>query len=95
MNSFADHVVDSVVQTVDYAMGRASIHKHDHSFTVFVATVFERAEITIPVILTSLVYVDRAKPHLHIRLEQWACERVFLGAIMLASKVYLISFRYN
>lgn len=57
------------------------------AFTVFVADVLERAEVTIPVILTSLVYIHRAKPHVQIHLEQWACERVFLGAIILADKV--------
>jgi hypothetical protein len=56
-------------------------------FTKFVTNVLTRAEVTVPVVLAALVYVDRAKPHLHIALEEWACERVFLGAVMLASKV--------
>ena len=56
-------------------------------FTKFVKNVLTRAEVSVPVVLASLVYVDRAKPHLHIALEEWACERVFLGAVMLASKV--------
>lgn len=37
-------------------------------------------------LIVSLVYIDRAKPHLHIGLEQWALERVFLGALIVASK---------
>jgi len=40
----------------------------------------------MPVILATLVYLNRAKPHLHIALEEWANERVFLGAIIVASK---------
>jgi hypothetical protein len=90
-----DYVVDCVVETVDYAMGRPSTSAGRRStsrrreivaFTKFVTEVLTRAEVTIPVVLASLVYVDRAKPHLHIALEEWAYERVFLGAVMLASK---------
>lgn len=70
--------------------GRSASRNPKHAaFTTFVTNVLERAEVTVPVILASLVYVDRAKPHLHIKLEEWACERVFLGAVMLASKVRL------
>jgi hypothetical protein len=47
----------------------------------------ERAEVTMPTLLVTLVYVQRAKYHLHIGLEQWALERVFLGALIVASKV--------
>jgi len=97
--SLPDYVVDCVVDTVDYAMNRPSTsvgrrsasHKTETAaFTTFVTNVLTRAEVTIPVVLASLVYVDRAKPHLHIALEEWACERVFLGAVMLASKVTTI-----
>jgi hypothetical protein len=38
-------------------------------------------------VLVSLVYIRRATPHLSIGAEQWACERVFLGALILAAKV--------
>ena len=46
-----------------------------------------KAEVKVPVLLVALVYIDRAKPHLQIALEQWACERVFLGALIVANKV--------
>jgi hypothetical protein len=90
-----EYVVDTVVDTVDYAMGRPtssargrslSRNKEHSTFTTFVTNVIERAEVSISVILTALVYIDRAKPHLEIAHEEWACERVFLGAIILASK---------
>lgn len=61
-------------------------------FTTFVTNVITRAEITTPTLLASLVYIDRAKPHLHIALEEWALERVFLGAVIVASKVSRDSF---
>lgn len=89
-----EYVVDCVVETVDFAMGRPSSsrgrsmsRRPEHvKFTTFVTNVITRAEITTPTLLASLVYIDRAKPHLHIALEEWALERVFLGAVIVASK---------
>lgn len=89
----SEYLVDSVTETVDFAMGRPSSSSSRTSrpgqakFTSFVKNVVERAEVTIQTILATLVYIDRAKPHLHIALEEWALERVFLGAIIVASKV--------
>lgn len=84
-----------MVETVDYAMGRPSSsrgrslsRRTEHlKFTKFVTDVLRKAEVKVPALLVSLVYIDRAKPHLQIALEQWACERVFLGALILANKV--------
>jgi len=56
-----------------------------------VNNVVTRAEVEVPVILATLVYLNRAKPHLHIALEEWANERVFLGAIIVASKVSILA----
>ncbi|KAH7889488.1 hypothetical protein F5I97DRAFT_1964746 [Phlebopus sp. FC_14] len=90
-----EYVVDCVVDTVDYAMGRPSSsrrgrsiarHSEQSAFGSFVTNVLTRAEVSIPTLLVSLVYIDRAKPHLQIALEEWACERVFLGAVMVANK---------
>ncbi|KAF8725019.1 hypothetical protein AX14_008462 [Amanita brunnescens Koide BX004] len=90
-----DYVVDCVVECVDYALGRpsSSVRGRPHTrrpehakFTTFVTTVITRAEITTPTLLATLVYIDRARPHLHIALEEWALERVFLGALIVASK---------
>jgi len=91
-----EYVVDSVVETVDFAMGRKPAppssrgkvaRRPEHTkFITFVTNVLTRAEVTTPTLLAALVYIDRAKPHLHIGLEQWALERVFLGSIIVASK---------
>jgi len=56
-------------------------------FKRFVWDVVRRASVKMPVLLTTLVYITRAEPHLNIETEDWACERVFLGALMAASKV--------
>ncbi|KAH9832864.1 uncharacterized protein C8Q71DRAFT_839748 [Rhodofomes roseus] len=93
--NFIEHIVDTVVETVDYALGRPSSssrgrslsrHSEHAKFTNFVAEVIRKAEIKVPALLVTLAYVDRAKPHLQIALEQWACERVFLGALIVANK---------
>ncbi|EIM89736.1 uncharacterized protein STEHIDRAFT_144986 [Stereum hirsutum FP-91666 SS1] len=90
-----EYLIDSVVETVDYALGRPSpsrrgrsLHRHSENsaFATCVYNVIERAEVEMPVVLATLVYLQRAKPHLHIALEEWACERVFLGALIVASK---------
>ncbi|KAG9226482.1 hypothetical protein CCMSSC00406_0005851 [Pleurotus cornucopiae] len=94
--SLIDYMVDCVAETVDYAMGRpspSSSHRGRKSrrseytkFTTFVTNVITRAEVATPVYLAALVYIDRARPHLHIALEEWALERVFLGSLIVASK---------
>ncbi|KAF7291390.1 Cyclin N-terminal domain-containing protein [Mycena indigotica] len=87
-----EYLIDSVVETVDCAMGRASTprgrnpSRYLSSFTTFVHNVLTRAEVTPATVLASLVYISRARPHLSIALEEWALERVFLGALIVASK---------
>ncbi|KAJ7801321.1 hypothetical protein B0H14DRAFT_3885154 [Mycena olivaceomarginata] len=87
-----DYVVDCVSETVNYAMGRPHTSPRTHpspyltKFTAFARTVLSRAEVTPPTLLVALVYIARARPHLSIALEQWALERVFLGALIVASK---------
>ncbi|KAJ7087569.1 hypothetical protein B0H15DRAFT_781186 [Mycena belliarum] len=92
--SVVEYVVDCVSETVDHAMGRApppptwgrARSSYTTKFTAFVATVLSRAEVSPSTLLTALVYVARARPHLSISLEEWALERVFLGALIAASK---------
>ncbi|KAI0034034.1 hypothetical protein K488DRAFT_36847, partial [Vararia minispora EC-137] len=90
-----DYVIDVVVETVDFALGRpsqssrgrsTSRHTQQSAFASLVHNVLTRAEVEMPVVLSTLAYLDRAKPHLHIALEEWANERVFLGALIVASK---------
>ena len=85
-----------MVECVDYALGRPSSSFRGRpytrrpelaKFTTFVTSVITRAEINTATLLATLVYIDRARPHLHIALEEWALERVFLGALIVASKV--------
>ncbi|OSD08262.1 hypothetical protein PYCCODRAFT_1441233 [Trametes coccinea BRFM310] len=90
-----EHIVDTVTETVDYALGRPSSstrgrsmsrHTEHSKFLKFVTDVIHKAEVKVPALLVTLVYINRAKPHIQIALEQWANERVFLGALILANK---------
>ncbi|KAE9389271.1 hypothetical protein BT96DRAFT_835155 [Gymnopus androsaceus JB14] len=86
-----EYVVNSVADIVDYSMGRppqgiSSRRPELIDFTTFVTTVLARARVTTPVVLVSLVYIFRAKPHIQIVHEEWALERAFLGALIIASK---------
>ncbi|KAJ7073683.1 hypothetical protein C8F01DRAFT_1098028 [Mycena amicta] len=87
------YLVETVAETVDFALGRStpstrgrSPNRYLSSFTTFATNVLARAEVTPATVLTSLVYISRARPHLSIALEEWALERVFLGALIAASK---------
>lgn len=88
--NFIDYLVSRIAATVDFALSRPQSFRRPSSsltkFTAFVTSTLSRAEVTTSTVLASLVYVERARPHLHIALEEWALERVFLGALIVASK---------
>ncbi|KAJ7444447.1 hypothetical protein FB451DRAFT_75743 [Mycena latifolia] len=93
-----DYIVECVAETIDVAMGRCNIttqptHKRTRprsrfhtKFVFFVSTLIARAEVAPAAVLTALVYVMRVRPHLSIDEEQWARERVWLGALIAATK---------
>ena len=65
---------------------RSALHT---TFAEFATSVIRKSQVTLPILLVALVYIERSRPHLFIELEQWACERIFLGALVVASKVSL------
>ena len=69
------------------AWNRTPSKKKRAPFKRFVWDVICRASVKTPALLTTLVYISRAKRHLHIPEEDLACERVFIGALVVASKV--------
>ncbi|KAF8914493.1 hypothetical protein CPB85DRAFT_1219027 [Mucidula mucida] len=91
----ADHLVNRVSEAVDVGLmsspsspssqPSSCLRKHP-KFTAFVVNVLSEADVTMSVILTTLLYVTRSKPHLRIPVDEWALERVFLGALIIASK---------
>ncbi|KAJ7731123.1 hypothetical protein DFH07DRAFT_906161 [Mycena maculata] len=86
-----EYLVDCVSETVDHALGRASpsyspARGRLQKFTNFATTIIDRAEVPPATVLVTLVYIARARPHLTIALEEYAFERVFLGALIAAAK---------
>ncbi|KAJ7482896.1 hypothetical protein B0H11DRAFT_1633965, partial [Mycena galericulata] len=87
-----EYIVDYVFETVNYAMGPTFPSPNVcrsaclMNCVAFVSRVLSRADVAPPALLTALVYITRARPHLSIAVEEWALERVFLGALMIACK---------
>lgn len=90
-----EHIVRETIDTVDQATGSPSTSRgrsetrrpEAKDFADFAANVIGRAEVPMAVLLVALVYIHRSRPHLSVEAEDWAPHRVFLGALMLASKV--------
>ena len=95
LTTITGHIVRETIDTVNQAVGspsssrgrRDSRSPEATSFAEFAANVIGRAEIPTAVLLVTLVYIYRSRPHLSVEAEEWALHRVFLGALMLASKV--------
>ena len=90
----------SVVDTVDFALGRSSAMKRGRSarrdqkriaFTELIQRVIARAEVPTTVVLVLLAYIDRCKPHLRVASDAYVHERIFLGALIVAAKVRFTS----
>ncbi|KAJ7167361.1 hypothetical protein C8R43DRAFT_877693 [Mycena crocata] len=96
-----DYVVHCVASTVDFAMGRppssfssaspptrgrSSQSRRLKIFTTFTATLLTRAEVTPSTLAVALLYIRRVRRVLSIAVEEWALHRIFLGAVMAASK---------
>ncbi|KAJ7896343.1 hypothetical protein B0H14DRAFT_2285089, partial [Mycena olivaceomarginata] len=82
-----DYIVHCVSETVGDSRGRTHTRSsYCASFTSFVSNILSCSEATSATVLTALVYVARARPHLTITLKKWVLERVFLGALMVAEK---------
>ncbi|KAF9648578.1 hypothetical protein BDM02DRAFT_3187013 [Thelephora ganbajun] len=91
-----EQLVQSTVEVVNFALGlpttsssrgRSTARTNEYAeFTQFVSDIIERAEVTTSDILVALIYIQRAKPYLSIQTKEWALHRVFLGALITASK---------
>ena len=57
------------------------------SFKRFVWNFIHNVPVGMPILLVTLVYITRAKKYLHVEKEDRTYERVFLGALIVASKV--------
>ncbi|PPQ82317.1 hypothetical protein CVT26_013128 [Gymnopilus dilepis] len=93
-----EYAIDAVIEVVYSSMedvlsflsapgSAGKLRRTAHAtFATFVIDVLTRARVTMATLLATFVYIERARSQLHIVLEQWALERVFLGALIVASK---------
>ena len=79
-----EHALSQPATSCDRSTGRSSEKRSE--FAEFLAKLLYAAEVKIATLLVTLVYIRRCKPHLTIETEGWAFHRVFLGALILASK---------
>ncbi|KAK7056805.1 hypothetical protein VNI00_002522 [Paramarasmius palmivorus] len=90
-----DHFVSCVSDVVNESLQRYSLdrlqQKQDLSFRraelrEMVFKVFVHARLSLAVLLGALVYIERIRAELMVKDDVWALERVFLGAVIAASK---------
>ncbi|KAF8906674.1 hypothetical protein CPB85DRAFT_868251 [Mucidula mucida] len=97
-----DYCVNRILDAVEFAMGYSPPpfvrgrtlrrrHRH-HQLTSFVAHTLSRAQVSMPVILTAMVYMDRIKTRIHISGHDYMPERLFIGAIIVASRSDIVYF---
>lgn len=95
----SEYAVHTTLDTVDCGLGREPssfldrtpryCKKKHGGFAQFVWRMICTSRVSAAVVLVALIYIKRAKPHLRITSERWACERIFVGALVLAGKVSL------
>lgn len=84
------------IDVVNHALGKPSITRSTPNvfhtkFRQFVDNVIRRAEVAVPMLLITASYIMRSKNFIYISKPDWAFERVFLGALVVATKVDSIS----
>ncbi|KAJ7845712.1 hypothetical protein B0H14DRAFT_3138994 [Mycena olivaceomarginata] len=84
-DTIKQYLIRRVEETVNFAL-ELPMTSSSSAFSRLVARVLRRGDVEMRVILVTLVYVDRAKPHLQISRPDWIHHRVFLGALVVASK---------
>jgi hypothetical protein len=67
------------------------MHSKHCGFNQFVSNVIQRSQTQTSTILVALLYLRNAKPHLCAPPLDWMLHRLFLGALVLATKVRHIS----
>lgn len=93
-DKFANYLAEAAIDAVDAALGNAFTarsttppnSRRASTFKYFVWNFIRNISMGMPILLVTLVYITRAKRYLRIEMEDRAYERVFLGALVVASK---------
>jgi hypothetical protein len=102
---FADYIVHTTTDAAAYSLKLGStdksrsdilllsdvMHKKHCGFKQFVSNVVRRSQTRTSTILVALLYLKRAKVVMEIPPPQWILHRLFMGALILATKVRHIS----
>ncbi|KAJ3732549.1 hypothetical protein DFJ43DRAFT_1073079 [Lentinula guzmanii] len=89
------HIVDSVAGSLGLSMDlslslqdRCNLQRTLSSFSLFVQNFLPRSNVTTPIILSSLVYIERAKCRLLrcVTIDELEVKKIFLVAMVIASK---------
>ena len=67
------------------------MHSKHCGFNQFVSNVIRRSQTRTSTIIVALLYLKRAKVDLEVPTLDWILHRLFLGALILATKVRRIS----
>ena len=70
------------------------LHSRYCGFEQFVSNVIRRSRTRTPTILVALLYMRRAKVHMDVPPLDWILHRLFLGSLILATKVRYISLSF-
>ena len=93
-HEYTEYLVRTTIETVDFALERPTSCLFPSSSTIprpflqLALDVIRRSRIDTPVILVALVYLERARPQFKISDKRCACERILIGALVLAAKVH-------
>ncbi|KZT12660.1 uncharacterized protein LAESUDRAFT_808224 [Laetiporus sulphureus 93-53] len=88
VDRLAAHAVDYIMDVVCHdALKTACHHAHNTALlNTLLRRILEDAEVSTAVVLVALSYVKRALVRSVIKARRWQCERMFIGALMLAHK---------
>lgn len=83
----------ATVRVVNAALNDAGTPLEAGPVKDFVRRVVINGRLGMHVLLVALLYIKRAGPHLDFYEVEWAAQRVFLGAVIVATKVCSLFWR--
>ena len=90
-SKYTDYLLSTTIETVDFALGHpSSCVLTLRPFVQLTLDVVRKSRIDTSVVLVALVYLERARAGLKISDRRWACERILIGALVLAAKVAVV-----
>ena len=90
-HKYTDYLISTTLETVGFALGHSnSRFSPPPPFLLLTLRVIRRSRIGTSVVLVALVYLERIRTRFRISDQRLACERILIGALVLASKVTVV-----